>query len=299
MFFPAPKRFYCTFGRESEAFLWMRWAQAWAGRRITDGPRAEPVLPSAFSIFSGLVSCKTTEQRFQRGFLAVFPTRGQSPYPRCVLPPALIPQASAPRARCTLSENFFRVLVCFEDCVPKNNGSKPTTGEGQGLKRPRSCPLRAASEYGKRVWRRQELGKSSLTQRRGACLGSLLVFGPVLRGDGIIWDLFLCFSPWLIKPGSSWLKPGLVSIKSRAAAWGEGVAVQPFCPFFPPPEALVRGFSAYTMPRTGSSRFCSWQYPPLAAHTQGAQHGCPPIVPFHIHTHQGHRSYCLPRLLEK
>lgn len=85
MLFPAPKRFYCTFGRESEAFLWMRWAQAWAGRRITDGPRAEPVLPSAFSIFSGLVSCKTTEQRFQRGFLAVFPTRGQSPSPRCVL----------------------------------------------------------------------------------------------------------------------------------------------------------------------------------------------------------------------
>lgn len=92
----------------------------------------------------------------------------------------------------------------------------------------------------------------------------------------------------------------IVSIKSRAAARGEGVAVQLFCPSPPPPlEALVRGFSAYTMPRTGSSRFCSWQYPPLAAHTQGAQHGCPPIVPFHIHTHQGHRSYCFATALGK
>lgn len=68
--------------------------------------------------------------------------------------------------------------------------------------------------------------------------------------------------------------------------------MQPFHPS--PPEVLVEGFSPYTMPRTGCSRFCSRQYPPLAAHTQGAQHGCPPpIVPFHIHTHQGHHYYCL------
>lgn len=50
--------------------------------------------------------------------------------------------------------------------------------------------------------------------------------------------------------------------------------MQPFHPS--PPEVLVEGFSPYTMPRTGCSRFCSRQYPPLAAHTQGAQHGCPP-----------------------
>lgn len=63
------------------------------------------------------------------------------------------PKASPPRAWCTLSENLIQVLVCFKDCVPKNNSIKPTTVEGQGLKRLRSCPLRAASEYGKLVWR--------------------------------------------------------------------------------------------------------------------------------------------------
>lgn len=50
--------------------------------------------------------------------------------------------------------------------------------------------------------------------------------------------------------------------------------MQPFHPS--PPEVPAEGFSPYTMPRTGCSRFCSQRYPPLAAHTQGAQHGCPP-----------------------
>lgn len=37
--------------------------------------------------------------------------------------------------------------------MPKNNSIKQTTVEGQGLKQLRSCPLRAASEYGNLVWR--------------------------------------------------------------------------------------------------------------------------------------------------
>lgn len=37
--------------------------------------------------------------------------------------------------------------------MPKNNNIKQTTVEGQRLKWLRSCPLRAASEYGKLVWR--------------------------------------------------------------------------------------------------------------------------------------------------
>lgn len=90
--------------------------------------------------------------------------------------------------------------------------------------------------------RRQELGKSSLTQRCSAFLGSLLVLGPVLRGDGIIWDLFLPFSLWLIKTGSSWLKSGPSVHQKQSRRLGRGVcraAILPFFPRSPCPRVLI------------------------------------------------------------
>lgn len=47
---------------------------------------------------------------------------------------------------------------------------------------------------------------------------------------------------------------------------------------FSPPESLQKGSPRTQRQQTGSSRFCWWHCPPLAAHTQGAQHGYPPPV---------------------
>lgn len=85
-----------------------------------------------------------------------------------------------------------------------------------------------------------------------------------------------CDAPWILKLLRALAGAGLGKHGEQTGCCGERSLGGSHSALLSP----QKGSRPPGCQQTGSSGFCWWQYPPLAAHTQGAQHGRPPAGPF-------------------